>query len=131
MSAHEEIAVSTSLAHHKHVPIKDTSHYLKDLAKYTEDMQGISTVTAEFYAVGLNPVRGKRKGGANANASYCIFGPNACLVCVNAINNALLHYIEHVYMSNSLKLSIILVIGLFWSCSITFLSHLPVCASLH
>lgn len=61
VTAHEVRAVSTSLAASKHVPIKDimrkafwksestfTSFYLKDLAKYIKQPNGVSTITAGF-----------------------------------------------------------------------------------
>ena len=60
-SAHEVRAVSTSLAASKHIPIKDimrnaywksestfTSFYLKDLAKYNINTNGLKTVAAGF-----------------------------------------------------------------------------------
>ena len=61
VTAHEVRAVSTSLAVHKHIPIKEvmkkgfwktdtcfTSYYLKDLAKYTDSNENLITVAAGF-----------------------------------------------------------------------------------
>jgi hypothetical protein len=61
VTAHEFRAVSSSLACHKHVPIKQimakgfwksdtcfTSFYLKDLTRYTRDSADLETVSAGF-----------------------------------------------------------------------------------
>ena len=61
ITAHEIRAVSTSLAVHNHIPVKEimkkgfwktdtcfTAYYLKDLAKYTNSTANLNTVAAGF-----------------------------------------------------------------------------------